>query len=359
MSIILSDMVEGLPDLLEIRRGTSEVRVTQISPPNQFKNGSIVFLSDLRQINSLVDLLKEQSPSALVIPKSSESRVEELPGTFAVILSPNVKLAMARVAKAYFPHPLAKLSHTQKVHPLAVIDPTAVIGQKVTIGPHAVIGPNVIVGDNVVIGPNTVVEAGVILGEGTHLHAQVYVAYDTQIGRHCEILPQSSIGSEGFGYATDSQGEHHRLTHFGRLILEDHVHVGSCVSIDRGTFSDSVIGAGTKIDNYCHLGHNIKTGKNCLITAGFISAGSAVLGDNNVMGGRTTVAGHITICDNVHAAGLSGIHNNVKNPGAYGGYPFVELKHFLKMQASLVHLPKMRRHLSQVMKKLGLTEDRD
>lgn len=356
LGIILGDIVKRFSDLLELRRGSVKTELTRISDPGSGETGSIAFASGPEHL----DNLRTGNPSAVVIPKSAELQMNDIPEGTSVVLSQNVKLAMALVAKEFFPHPLAKQTYGgEGVHPKAVVDPTARIGHRVTIGPHSVVGRNVIVGDDVFIGPNTVVEAGSTLGSGTYLHAQVYIAYDTHIGRYCEVLPQSSLGSEGFGYATDAKGQHHRITHYGRLILEDFVHIGSCVCIDRGTFKDSVIGAGTKIDNLCHLGHNITTGKNCFLTAGFISAGSATLGNNNFMGGRTSVAGHIVICDNVQAAGVSTIHKDVLKPGTYGGYPFIALKDFLKVQASLVHLPRMRRNLSQIMNKLGLTDESD
>lgn len=353
--MVIYELLEKFSDLLELRRGTTETRITHLRHPTSSDPGSLIFLADGEHF----EFLSENPPAAAVIPKSLENMVENLPGQFTILSCRNLRLAMALIAKAYFPHPLAKQSYGQvAIHPQSFVDSSAKIGSEVVIGPYAVIGRDVTIGNNVYIGPNTVIEAGSTIGEGTYLHPQVFVAHDTHIGRFCEILPQSSLGSEGFGYATHSSGSHERLTHFGRLILEDFVHVGSCVSIDRGTLKDSVIGSGTKIDNFCHLAHNITVGKNCLITAGFISAGSASLGDNNVMGGRVSVAGHISVCDNVHAAALSAIHNNVKKPGAYGGYPLVELKQFLKMQASFAHLPRIRRNLSRVMKKLGLDDEK-
>ncbi len=357
MSVSLDQLLKKCADLLFLVRGSPQTLLTHISPPQRANKDSLVFVTDLSHLESFKKSLSQNMvPSAVVLAQSLGDReFENLSGSFALLRSSHVKLVMAIAGKTFFPPEMAIKSLPKKgIHPTALIDPSAQLGEGVAIGPYVVVGPEVQIEDHVTIGPHCVIEAGCILGANSHLHAQVFLAHSTLIGRFCEILPQTSLGTEGFGYATDAQGLHHRITHYGRLILEDSVHVGSCVSIDRGTFEDSVIGSGTKIDNYCHLGHNIVTGKNCFIAAGFISAGSVKLGNYNMMGGRTTVAGHLNVCDHVHAAGLSGIHHSVKKPGAYGGYPFIELKEFLKMQASIVHLPRMRRQLTQILKKLKL-----
>ena len=102
------------------------------------------------------------------------------------------------------------------------------------------------------------------------------------------------------------------------------------MAIDRGTFDVSLIGAGTKIDNHCHFGHNVRIGKNCLITAGFRSAGSITVGDNCIFGGGTAVNGKVELTNNVTIAPLSGVTNDILEPGAYGGYPPIPFKDFLK-----------------------------
>lgn len=354
MATQLNEILEKFSDLIELNRGSNQVEITRLGPPESQDSSELVFLFEEAHLKKAA----QGRGAALVVPKKVLSTALEMAGERPVLSSPNPKLAMALIGKAFFPHPYARPVYGEKgVHPTAIVDPTARIPNSATVGPYAVIGRDVILGENVLIGPHSVVEGGTTIGDGTHLHPAVYVAYDTRIGKNCEILPHSSIGSEGYGYATDDKGSHHRVTHYGRAVLEDNVHVGSGVFVDRGTFTDSVIGEGTKIDNYCHLAHNTRTGKNCQITAGLITAGSATLGNNNRFGGRTTIAGHITICDDVTAAGVSTIHGNVTKPGFYGGYPFVELKHHLKTLAVFPHLVEMRKNMAKIMKKLGLTEE--
>jgi UDP-3-O-[3-hydroxymyristoyl] glucosamine N-acyltransferase len=200
------------------------------------------------------------------------------------------------------------------------------------------------------------VEANVVIGDESHIHANVFIAHGTVIGNHCEIHPTTSLGTEGFGYAHDEQFNHYRHVHYGRLVLEDDVHVGAGVTIDRGHFMDSIIGQGTKIDNHCHLAHNIQVGKNCLLVADFIAAGTVAIGDNNVFGGRTGISDHVTIGDNMQFAGLSSIFKDVNEPGkAFGGHPLQPIRDYLKSYASIAHLPELRRNVARIMRRLGMS----
>jgi UDP-3-O-[3-hydroxymyristoyl] glucosamine N-acyltransferase len=144
--------------------------------------------------------------------------------------------------------------------------------------------------------------------------------------------------------------------HYGRLVIEDDVHVGACVTIDRGHFADSLIGRGTKIDNQCHLAHNVRVGRNCLMAGDFMTAGTVTIGDNNVFGGSSRVSDHVTVGDNMQFAGLAAIVKNINEPGkAFGGRPLQPVNDYLKSNASIAHLPTMRKNVARIMRKLGMS----
>lgn len=207
-------------------------------------------------------------------------------------------------------------------HPSAVIPESASVCEDTIVGPNAVIGAKVRIGAGCIIGANTTVETGAVIGDGSHIHANVFIAHGTVIGEKCEIHPMTPLGAEGYGYAHDEQFNHYRHVHYGRLIIEDDVHLGACVTIDRGHFGDSVVERGTKIDNHCHLGHNTRVGKNCLMTGGFMTAGSVVIGNNNVFGGRSSVSDHVTVGNNMQFSAASAVFKNINKPGGqFGGHP--------------------------------------
>ena len=106
-----------------------------------------------------------------------------------------------------------------------------------------------------------------------------------------------------------------------------------------------------------HIAHNCTIGKHCLITAGFLIAGSSKIGDFFVCGGGVSVTGHIEITDNVQLAGVTGVSKSIKEPGQYGGYPLTPIKGFLKWRATLPRVPELLKRVSRLEKLLKKYED--
>jgi UDP-3-O-[3-hydroxymyristoyl] glucosamine N-acyltransferase len=230
--------------------------------------------------------------------------------------------------------------------PSAQVDPSA------AIGPYAVIGPDVVIGRHTTIGAHSIVEQGSSIGDETVIHPSVYIGHSVQIGNRCEIYPNTTIGKEGYGYAHDQKGNHYKIPHQGGVVLEDDVHIGANCAIDRGTFGETRIEFGTKIDNQCHIGHNCKIGRNGLLTAHLAMAGSSEVGDNFICGGKTAITGHIKITNNVQLAALSGVGKNIDQPGQYGGNPLLPLQEFIKTKVALTHLTEMRKQVNRLMQKV-------
>lgn len=339
-------------NLVTVVHGDSERTATNICSQNEPKEKGLVYVSDKKLFQKLLD-----SPVSIIVTTEALAGSAS-PNDKTILSTKNVYLAMAMINKKFFANKFLKQPFAgDRIHKSASVHPSAKIAATAVISPNVVIYENVVIGERVFIGANTVIEANSSIGDDTYLHPLVYIGHTVKIGARCEVKPNSTIGSDGFGYAHDAQGNHYRLPHNGATILEDDVHVGANVNIDRGTYDRSFIGAGTKIDNHCHFGHNITMGKNCIVTGGFISAGSVTVGDNCVIGGRSTINGQVEITSGVTLGGLSGAHNDVTKPGIYAGYPLTDFKHNLRVQASLPKLPELRRQVAKIMKHLGLNED--
>ncbi|MBX9769071.1 MAG: UDP-3-O-(3-hydroxymyristoyl)glucosamine N-acyltransferase, partial [Bdellovibrionales bacterium] len=168
------------------------------------------------------------------------------------------------------------------------------------------------------------------------------------------VQPHSTIGSPGFGFATDQQGLHHPIPQIGFVQIDSDVSIGANCAIDRGTFGPTRIGSGTKIDNFAHIAHNCEIGKNCMITAGIIIAGSSKLGDWVVTGGSVRITDHVEIASKVQLGGNSAVTKDVPTAGAYGGHPLQPLKEYLRTTSSLPHLPEIRKTLNRILEKLNL-----
>jgi UDP-3-O-[3-hydroxymyristoyl] glucosamine N-acyltransferase len=352
MSVQIAQIVENFPDLVILARGSGSAQVKDLRAPENASADSLIFVGTPEHYRAA-----QSSPAKTwLVAKNFADTVPA--GVQNVLVTSQVQLAMALIGKKLFPQTgHHEIIRGEKIHPSAQISKTAKLGAGVIVGPGAVIGDNCVVGDNCIVGANAILEPGVKLGARTHIHPLVYIAHGCELGADCEIQPNTTIGAEGYGYAQDKDFNHYRITHYGRVIIEDRVHIGAGVQVDRGTFLDSRIGAGTKIDNHCHFGHNIQIGKNTLITGGMLVAGSVSIGSYCVIGGRTTVAGHLSIGDKIHLGGCSGVTKSIDKPGQYSGLPLQDLRSEMRTRASLKHLPALVKQMRRVLKQLGLDSD--
>ena len=347
-------LIEAFPHLITDSLGDLDRSFNKIAAPNTDDENAAVFLSSPKAFASA----SETKARVLVLHKKMrEDAVRRFANPCTLLFSPNPELAMAFAINAFFlPTPYTNRG-ISGVHPSASVAADSVFAQGVRIGPNAFIGARVRLAANVFVGANAVIEDDCEIGEGSVIHPLAYVGHSTAIGRNCEIHPNAVVGKEGFGYAHDEKGNHYRIPHQGRVVLEDDVHIGGCCTIDRATMAETRIRAGTKFDNRVHIAHNNEIGRNSLITAGFTMAGSSKIGANFITGGQSTVTGHIEICDNVNLAANSVVGKGISQPGQYGGSPLLPLQKYIKMRASFAHVHEMRKQITQILKKLGMDQE--
>lgn len=358
MSISAEQIIQSFQPLVSLAVGDPKQTADKpCAQENPVANG-ISFVSDKKNFLALL-----QSPVKIIVADErlladDKLRDEATASKKTILQSKNVYLSMARINQKFFQLPFLRKPYGEaQVHPSAVIHPQAEVHPSAIVGPNVVIAEGVKIGAHTFIGANSVIEANTTIGENCFIHPLVYIGHTVRIGNSCEIKSHSVIGSDGFGFAHDEKGNKYRVPHYGELIIQDRVHIGANVNIDRGTYEPALIGEGTIIDNHCHFGHNFQIGKNSIITAGFIAAGSVKIGSNVVIGGRSTVNNKVEICDNVTLGGLTGVANDITKPGMYAGYPAIDFKQSLRAQASLGSLPRLRRNLAKVMKHLGIKDD--
>lgn len=356
MSVSVEKILETFPDLVQYLEGERSTTPTQPCSQDQPITQGLVYVAEEKYLQTLLS----SDLSVLVVDKQIAETAQKLNKNKKTLLATkNTYLAMALINDRFFSLPFLRkpFDGNTKIHPTAHVAKNARMGSNVILGPGVVISSNVEIGDNSFIGAYTIIEPKTKVGSNCYIHPHVYIGHTCTLGNNIEIKPFSVIGSDGYGYAHDDKGNHYRIPHYGSVRIDDDVHIGANVNIDRGTFDVAHIGQGTKIDNHCHLGHNIKVGKNCLITAGIIVAGSTTIGDNCVFAGRVSVNGHINITSDCTFGPMTGINNDITTPGVYAGYPAIPFKKFLRSQASIPALPQIRRKLSRVLKHLGLTEE--
>lgn len=346
MQTTLYELKNKFPDLITQILGDEHYKISALGSLKNSSAKDILFIFKLEDVERALS----SNAGAIVVPaKFSLTTKTNKP----IALSPNPELAMAKIVGTFFaPAALTTCKANSGIHKSAVIGTNTKIGKNVSIGAYTVLGDNVCVGDNTQISANCVIEDNVVIGNNVQIFPLVFIGRDCQLGDNCVIQSHVAVGSLGFGYAHDKQGNHYHKPHIGRVILGNYVEVGAGTMIDRGTIDDSIIGDGTKIDNLCHFGHNAKIGKNCLITANFISAGSATIGNNFVCGGRTTIAGHLEVGDNVTIAAHSTVGKSHNEAGAFGGYPLVPLETYKRNLSTTAYLAEMRKNINRLIKKV-------
>lgn len=128
------------------------------------------------------------------------------------------------------------------------------------------------------IGAHAVIESGVTIGEGTRVGGLSVIKSGTRIGRHCDIKSGAVIGEAGFGFERDGANRPLRMIHIGRVVIGDHVEIGSLTTVCRGALGDTVLEDHVKIDDHCHISHNCRIGEGAMITAGVAISGSVTIG---------------------------------------------------------------------------------
>jgi UDP-3-O-[3-hydroxymyristoyl] glucosamine N-acyltransferase len=257
-------------------------------------------------------MLGKTRAGAVIIDPDLADRV---PASAVPIVSSEVHAAWARVAALFHPPPPA----------VPGVHPSAVIGADTRIDPSAEIGPLAVIGDRVVIGKRTRIAPLAVIGEG------VEIGMDCRIGSHASIshatlgdrvyvYPGARIGQEGFGFTITSEG-FLTVPQLGLAILGDDVEIGANSTVDRGGLSDTIIGAGSRIDNLVQIAHGVQLGRCCVLAAQAGIAGSTIVEDFVLMGGQAAVAGHVVIGRGAKLAARSGVMQDVPAGAEMGGTP--------------------------------------
>ncbi|MHC4517675.1 MAG: UDP-3-O-(3-hydroxymyristoyl)glucosamine N-acyltransferase [Planctomycetota bacterium] len=239
----------------------------------------------------------------------------------------------------------------------AGVDDSARLGADVRLGSGVSIGPWVVIDDGVEIGAGTVIGSGSRIGEGTtigancRLGSNVVIYHRCAIGNHVIVQANSTIGSVGFGYVF-MDGVHRLIPHNGGVVVEDFVEIGANTCVDRAKFGNTIIGAGTKIDNLVQIGHNAIIGKCCLLVSQVGVAGSCRVGDGVVLAGQVGLADNIEIGDGAMIGAQAGVVGDVAPGEKLAWTPAVKVKEAARAVAYIFRLPKLAQQLKRLTVKV-------
>ena len=236
------------------------------------------------------------------------------------------------------------------IHPTARIGRGVTLGEDVTVGPYTVVGDGAVIGDRFWADSHVVIGSGAHIGSDVHLYPAVTIYSGTTLGARVVVHAGARLGCDGFGYVFRN-GAHDKIPHVGRCIIEDDVEIGANTTIDRGSIDDTVVGAGTKIDNLVHIAHNVRIGRLCLIMAQVGIAGSARVGDGVVLAGQVGLAGHLTIGDRARLAAQAGVFGDIPPDETWSGYPARPHKESLRASAALFRLAGIIKKLERMVER--------
>ena len=195
------------------------------------------------------------------------------------------------------------------------------IGDNCKIAKNAILKKGCILGDNVIVKDGVIIGNNCIIGNDCIIEENSIITHSI-LGDNIRIGRNSSIGQHGFGFAINNK-KNLDILHLGRVIIQSNSSIGSNCCIDRGSFSDTVIGENTYFDNMCHIAHNVTVGRNCIFAAMCGIAGSTIIGENVIAGGQVGISGHITIGDNVQISAKSAVLKNVNSNSVLMGNPAI------------------------------------
>ncbi len=284
--------------------GNEQVKVSHVSKIEEGQKGTISFLANSKYESYIYD-----SEASIIIVSKSFKPTKKVKATLIEVDDPYN--SFGQLLEIYNKIKYDKKGISKKAH----IARSAKIGKNVYIEPGCFVGENVVIGASTKVFSNTYIGDSSKIGKDCILFAGVKLYADTNIGDNCILHSGVVIGSDGFGFAQQSDENYEKISQIGNVVIENHVEIGANTTIDRATLGSTIIRKGVKLDNLIQIAHNVEIGENTVIAAQTGISGSTKIGKNCMIGGQVGIVGHITIADNVKIAAQSGIGASIKKEG--------------------------------------------
>ncbi len=291
--------------------------------------------------------ISDTAAGALVVPagKAPEGRDG--------IACPVPAAAFARILQIFYP----RRPGAGHIHPGAHLGDDISLGENVDVGPGAVIGDHAVIGSGTRIHSGAVIEPHSVIGSDGEIYANVVIRERCVVGDRAILHPGAVIGGDGFGFAPDGI-RYHKIPHTGIVRLGDDVEIGANAAIDRGTFGETRIGNGVKIDNMVHVAHNVTVGDHTVLVAHVGIAGSTHIGRHCVIAGQVGIAGHLKLGDHVTVGPQSGVAANLDAHQVVTGSPAIPHRRWLRVVRQLSRLPELAGELREFGKRLARLEEK-
>ena len=321
--------------------GNPMAEVFRLSKIEEGTEGSLTFLSNPKYLNYIYST----KASVTIV---NDSFIAEHDITTTLIKVADAYAAFSKLLEYY-----NEVKHNKTgIEQPSFLSPSVNHGENLYLGSFSYIGENVRIGKNVKIYPNSFVGDNVVIGDNVILYAGSKIYSETIIGNNCTVHSGAIIGSDGFGFAPNSDGTYTKIPQIGNVIIEDNVDIGSCTTIDRATMGSTIIRKGVKLDNQIQIAHNVEIGENTVIAAQTGVAGSTKIGRNGMIGGQVGIVGHLTIGDNVRIQAQAGVGRNIKDNEIIQGSPAFGYNDFSKSYVHFRNFPKIVTEIKELKKQI-------
>ncbi len=323
--------------------GNPETEITTFAKIEEGSHGALSFLANIKY----EEYIYTSKSSVIIVNKDFKPQHE-------------IKATLIRVSNAYEAFAIL-LQKYEEIKPRKTGRETPVflgekseIGENEFIGAFTRIGNYSKIGNNSTIYPNVVIGNNVQIGEGAKIYSNVTIYDGTKIGKHVTIHSGSIIGSDGFGFAPNSENEYNKIPQIGNVVIEDRVEIGANCCIDRATMGSTIIKYGVKLDNLIQIAHNVEIGENTVIAAQTGIAGSTKIGKNCMIGGQVGIVGHLQIANEVKIAAQSGIGKDIlKENSIWQGSPAFEIREYRKSLVLFKNLPSIQEKINNLEKEMS------
>ncbi len=321
--------------------GNNQVVVSNLSKIEEGKPGTLTFLANPKYTHHIYE-----TQASIVLVRRDFEPTAHIEATLIKVDDPYS--CLTRLLE------LVESSSNNKKgieQPIYVAETTQ-LPDDIYIGAFAYVGERVTIGKNVKIYPQVYIGNDVVIGDDVTLYPGVKIYHGCQVGNRSIIHAGTVIGSDGFGFAPQSDGFYKKIPQIGVVIIEEDVEIGANTTIDRATMGATIIHKGVKLDNLIQIAHNVEIGEHSVMAAQVGVAGSTKIGKNCMFGGQVGLVGHLNIGNRVQLGAKSGITNSIKDDMVYMGYPAVPKNNFSRQTIYTRHLPELNDTVKRLQREI-------
>ena len=329
----------------EIIGGNSEKMIVSAADISSAQAQQVTILNNVK----FIKFLENTKASACFIGQDNAQL--DVPTEMALLVCKDPEISFIKAVNTLHP----SKSFPAQIAEQAVIAETATLAESVYIAEFVSIGEQSQVGEGTEILSGVRIGNNVEIGKNCRMYPNVVIYDHTQIGDDVVIHAGTVVGADGFGYKQRDE-KHIKVPHVGHVVIEDKVEIGANTCIDRGTFGETVIGEGSKVDNLVQIGHNNIIGKNVIICGQTGISGSCNIEDNVILAGSAGLADHVKIGHHAVVMARSGIASDVKECTQVFGSPAKDKKVAWRELAALAKLPELIKTIKAIDMRLHKLE---